>query len=73
MADDVYPDSTFDNTIGAKEELGEKCQNTMAGSNVKNKERKKSKKEVKRERYKNTIAPLMSAVLLYTFMMEMMM
>lgn len=41
MADDVYPDSTFDNTIGAKEELREKCQNTMAGSNVKNKEEKK--------------------------------
>jgi len=40
MADDVYPDSAIDNTIGTEEEKGEKCQNTMARSNVENKEKK---------------------------------
>ncbi len=40
MAGDVYPDSTIDNTIETEKEGGEKCQNTMAGSNVENKEKK---------------------------------
>jgi len=37
VAEDVYPDSTIDNTIETEKGKG---QNTMAGSNVENKEKK---------------------------------